>query len=191
LNLGSGVAVGIGLVGKSLPVEAAGILLDMVKCVVVEIERAVAGCSVAFIPGKLRLGLGIHVNPDKTLFIDVDVEREQAVLRSVKARKILVERGLGKLSIHTIGPAVVFARQDIVLAIILNNDWEGSVTADIVEALDCALGIANEEEVEACFSIADPGASLLESHLVCKQDPFLGEDGSSFKFVDVVRLVPC
>jgi hypothetical protein len=191
LDLGSGVAVGTGLVGKSLPVKAAGILLDMIKRVILKIERAVAGCSVAFIPGDFRLGLGIHVDPDKALLIDVSVKREQAVLGSVKTRKILVQRSLGKLSVHTIGPAVVLARQDIVLAVILDNNREGSVTADVVETPDGALGIANEEKVKASFSVANPRASLLKSHLVCEQDPFLGKDGTSFKFINVVRLVPC
>lgn len=189
LNLSGGVAVGVGLIGKGLPVEAACILLNMVELVILKVERAVARS--VLIPGNLRLGLSIHVDPDETLVINMDVEREKTVLGSVKARKILVQRGLGKLSIHTVGPAVVLARQDVVLTIVLDNDRESSVTADVVETADSTLSVADEEEIKTSFSITNPGASLLEAHLVSKQNPFLGEDGSSFKFINVVRLVPC
>jgi hypothetical protein len=189
LNLSSSVAVGVGLVGKSLPVEAASILLNMVELVILKIERAVA--SSVLIPGDLRLCLSIHVDPDKTLVINVNMKREKTVLGSIKARKILVQRSLGKLSVHTVGPAVVLARQDVVLTIVLDNDRKGSVTADVVETADSTLSVADEEEIKTSFSVADPRASLLKSHLVSKENPFLGEDGSSFKFIDVVRLVPC
>ena len=189
LNLGGGVAVGVGLIGKSLPVEAACILLNMVELVILKVERAVARS--VLIPGNLRLGLSIHVDPDETLVINMDVEREKTVLGSVKARKILVQRSLGKLSVHTVGPAVVLARQDVVLAIVLDNNREGSVAADVVETADSTLSVTDEEEIKTSFGITNPGASLLEAHLVSKQNPFLGEDGSSFKFINVVRLVPC
>lgn len=189
LNLSSSVAVGVGLVGKSLPVEAASILLNMVELVILKVKRAVA--SSALIPGNLRLGLSIHIDPDETLVIDMDVKREKTVLGAIKARKILVQRSLGKLSVHTVGPAVVLARQDVVLTIVLDNDRKSSVTADVVETADSTLSVADEEEIKTSFSVANPGASLLEAHLVSKQNPFLGEDGSSFKFINVVRLVPC
>jgi hypothetical protein len=85
---------------------------------------------------------------------------------------------------------VVLAGQDSVLAIVFHDNWEGSVPADVVETSDSTLSILDEKEIETSFSVTDPRASLLKSHLVGEQDPFLREDGPSLKFIDIVGLVP-
>jgi len=124
-------------------------------------------------PRVLRDRLGIHVDPDKALGIDVGVKREETVLGAIETRKILIKRSLGKLTVHTIRPAVILAGQDVVLAIILDNNGKSTVTADVVKAPDSTLRISDEEEVETSFSVSHPGSSLVEAHLVGEQDPFL------------------
>lgn len=124
-------------------------------------------------PWVLRHGLGVHVDPDKALGIDVSVKREETVLGAIKSGEILIQRSLGKLTVHTVRPTMVLAGQDVVLAIILDNDGKSTVTADVVKAPDSTLCISDEEEIETSFSISNPGASLVEAHLVSEQDPFL------------------
>lgn len=64
------------------------------------------------------------------------------------------------------------------------------MSTNVVEPVDLAILVLDEEELKASFFISYPRSAFGEAELVCHQDPFLGEDGSSFKFVDLLGTIP-
>ena len=57
---------------------------------------------------------------------------------------------------------------------------------NVVEPVDLAILILNQEELEASFFVSDPRSAFWEPELMRHQNPFLGEDGSSLEFIDLL-----
>ena len=144
--------------------------------------------------------------------------RQETVLRCVEMRLILEERSLGERALHGVAPSVELAREDghltrlnhrILLAFLLAaNDGERAVPTNVVEGVDVAVAVLDQEEVIAGHLEANVFASLGEAlqaervrescysdktmaHVrVADEKPFLAEDGSPFQLVDRIRTTP-
>lgn len=64
------------------------------------------------------------------------------------------------------------------------------MATDVVEAINLSLLVSDQEELKASLFKAHPRTILSKPELVCDENPFLGEDGSSLKFVNFLRVVP-
>lgn len=164
------LAVGAVLIGQSLPVVIDIFLRSMIKLVVVEAERLMSGEAINARkvrgPGNFRLQLGIHVDPDKASLVDMNMKREQSVLLLIEALQVLILGSLCQLTVETIRPSMILARQDTGCSVVLGDDREGSVPANVVETSDNTLVVSDKEEVEASLLVADIGTTLGKSNFV-------------------------
>ena len=67
---------------------------------------------------------------------------------------------------------MVLAREDPGSSLLLGDDWEGSVAADIVEAIDVVLTVTDQDELVLCDIEFEVIAWLGEAGLVCDEHPF-------------------
>lgn len=94
------------VVGQDLPVVGALHLPAVVEYIVVEVKLVVLllliGSQEVLLPRDLGHGLGVKVDPDEAVAVDVHVDGEQAVLGLVEARELLISRCLGQVATETI-----------------------------------------------------------------------------------------
>lgn len=105
-------------------------------------------------PGNFRLRTSIQVHPDKSILVNMDMEGQKAVRGLVESREILISRRLGELAVEAVRPPVVFARQDAVVALLLGNNGEGPVSADVVECVDGPGAIFSDDKFKASHLIS-------------------------------------
>jgi hypothetical protein len=109
----------------------------------------------------------------------------------VKAFHVLIPRCFGKLAIETIGPAMVLTGKNLRVALFLSDNWEGSVSANVVETFDISLSVSTEEELEAGFLESYPVTGVGESQPVRDENPSPGEYRPPLKLIEFLRFVPC
>lgn len=141
------------VVRQDLPVVVALHLPRVVKHVVVKVvvfePRLLVNPFKVVLPRHLGHLTRIHVDPDKPVLVDVDMQREQAVFRLVKILHVLVPGRLGQLAVQPIRPPVILACQHAVVASLLGHNRECPVPADIVEGVDVVLSVPGDDELEA------------------------------------------
>ncbi|KAI6774900.1 hypothetical protein HG530_001658 [Fusarium avenaceum] len=142
------------VVRQGLPVIIAAHAPSMVKVVVFEVERFVSRHFVDVVelgrPILRRLG-GVQVDPNKPLGINLNMNTKKAVIALVKTLHVIVSRCFGKLSVQTIRPPMIFARKYACLAFIPRHDREGSMAANVMEAIYLPVFVLDEEELESCL----------------------------------------
>ena len=146
------------VVGYNLPVASSVHFPGVVEFKVIPVDPVVPWKLVNALkiirPGNLWLGFAIQADPDKTVLVNVGVYREETILAFVEMGQVLITRGFGKLAVETIGPAVIEASKDLGLALLLGDQRESSMPADIVESIDVALAVLTQHKLEACYVIA-------------------------------------
>ena len=142
---------------------------------------------------------------------------QETILRRIEMRLILEERRLGERTLHRVAPSVELAREDghltrfdhgILLALLLASyDGECAMPADVVERVDVAVAVFDQEEVVTGHLEADVFASLGETLMtdvrdsesaemvvtyvgMAYEEPFLAENRSPFQLVDRIRAIP-
>ena len=116
--------------------------------------------------------------------------RKESVLFLLETGKILIARCLGELAIESIRPAMIVAFEDLRATLISLDDREGTMSANIVEAVDVAFAITTEYELEASDVEFQPVTWLCESDFVSAEQPFPGEDGTTLKLIHLLRCIP-
>jgi len=81
---------------------------------------------------------------------------------------------------------MVLAGEHTRLAFLFGYDWKRPVSTDVVEPIDLSLVVSDKEELEPGFCKSYPGTTFRKSELVGHEDPFFGEYGPPFKFVDIL-----
>lgn len=65
------------------------------------------------------------------------------------------------------------------------------MATDVVKAIQVTLSITSDDKLVTCRVELEPVTSLWKSVLVRDEEPFLGEDGASFKLKHLWGGVPC
>lgn len=106
----------------------------------------------------------IQVDPDEANGIDVHMDRKEAMVLFVERRDGVEARGLGKFSVYTVRPAVIFAGEDLGVSRLFCDDWKGSVPADVVEAVDgLSVFVQAQHKSIACLLEAEKVSRLGEA----------------------------
>lgn len=175
------------VVGKDLPVEVAFHGVRVIEVIIVKIELLesllLVGTFELLVPRYLRNFVRVHVDVNEAVGVNVNVDWEEAVFGLVEAFKILVARGLRQLAIQTIRPSMVFAREDLRVALLLLDDGVGSVSANIVEGVDLAIAVLRDNKVVVGTVVAQPITRLLKTRLVCEDQPSARENGAPLELV--------
>jgi hypothetical protein len=99
------------------------------------------------------------------------MDLEEVVLGLVEARQLLVPRCLGEVPAQPVGPAVVLTREDVAVALVLGDDGEAAVPADVVEGVDDALVVPDDDKLVAGDLVPDPVSRVGDPGLVCGEQP--------------------
>lgn len=183
------------VVCQDLPVILAVQLVGIIEVVVVEVVGLVSVLLVdvfeVLLPRHLGRLVCIHIHPDKAVDIDLDMDAKEPVLALVEAIQFLVLRGFGQRAVQSIGPAVIPAGQDfgIPFALLLDHGVR-TVSADVVERVDGALPVTDDEEVKTRNLIPQPVAGFLQPRAVGDEKPSPGEDGAAFELIHLRGGVP-
>ncbi|KAI6765722.1 hypothetical protein HG530_006792 [Fusarium avenaceum] len=152
------------VVGEDLPVVVTLHLPDVVEVVVVKVvvREALVGIEIVkvILPGDLRDLGTVHVDPDEATGINLDVNGKKTVLGLVKA-----------------GAGIT------VVTLLRSDNGESTEAGDVVEGVDVVVLILGNDKLEVGDLILEPVAGLLESGLVCGEEPLLGEDGTLLELV--------
>lgn len=139
----------------------------------------------------LDVGLScLEVDPDEACRINPNVDRQKPVLALVEPFYRVESRSLGEVAFEAVGPAVVFAAENAGFAGALLHNRVRAVSTDIVEAVDVALAVLDQEEGEIGVHKRDVLARLLEPEVMRDEYPFSGNDGSSLQLVQFRRSIP-
>lgn len=148
------------VVGQDFPVVLSLQLPGVVELVVLKVVGSepllLLGAVKGVGPGNFRLRTGVQVHPDESILVNVDMERQKAVGGLVESSEILISRGLGELAVEAVRPPVVFARQDAVVALLLGDNGEGPVSADVVECVDGSGAVLGDDKFKAGHLISQP-----------------------------------
>lgn len=176
------------IISQNLPVIFAFERISVVKIVVVEVVGFVAFLLVdvpeMFLPRHFWDFIRIHIDPDKAINVDLEVDSEKTVLLLVEVAQLLVFRSFGKFAIQSVRPAVVSTGEDLgISGTLFLNDRVCTVSTHVVECVDIALSVTSDDEVETCKLITNPVAGFLQPHAVGDEEPPLGEYSSALQLV--------
>ena len=132
----------------------------------------------------------VKVDEDQTLVSDMGADWVQSVLCLVKVGDVLELWGLCKVTVGVVGPAVVETAQHDGGALLLSHHRVRSVTADVVEGLDLALLVLDEEELHPHEVVGVVVSSLLKGGGVRSVQPRLHEYGTLLQVKDLLRKPP-
>lgn len=96
----------------------------------------------------------------------------------------------GEVPLEAVGPSVVFAGEDGGGSLAVRHDGVCAVAADVVEAVDGAVAVADEEEGEVGYVEGEVVACFGEAGGIGEQHPALGEDGTTLELVHGFGAVP-
>ena len=182
------------VVGQNLPVVLSVHFPAVVEHVFIEVVVLEPGLLVdtseVLVPGNLRLFSGVHVDKNKAILVDMDMDGEQVVLGLVEAIEVLVTRSLCEIAVQAIGPSVILARKHEAVSLLLCDDGEGTVSADVVERMNAPFSVLDDNELVAGQVIPDPVSRVGDSGFVGREEPLPGEDGTSLQLVHSLRRVP-
>ena len=66
---------------------------------------------------------------------------------------------------------MITASQDVDFAALLLDDRIRSVPANVVESVDIALTISDDDDVKPCNGVSEVLARLVQSRSMCKEQP--------------------
>lgn len=148
----------------------------MVKFVLAEVEFLESLLFVdtfeIFFPGDWIRRI-VEIDPYEAQCINMHMCREQALAFFLEPRDIVELRGFGQFSVEAVRPPMVLARKNLHIALILRDEGEGTMTANIVKAVQVTLPIKAQNKGEPSLLKPKKVAGLCEAQLVGYQDPLL------------------
>jgi len=85
---------------------------------------------------------------------------------------------------------VVLAGQEAIVALGLGDDWESSMSTNVVECIYSTRVISGNDVLEASDVVVYPVSILGKSRFVRGEKPLLGEDASPLKVIHLLGRVP-
>lgn len=89
---------------------------------------------------------GFQIDPYKSCLVDMNMNRQETMLAPVESFDRIEARSFGEISFQAIGPAVVFTAQNAGGTTFLLDDGVCTVPAGIMEAVDVAAAVTDEEK---------------------------------------------
>ena len=136
-----------------------------------------------------RLGLEIEIDEEQPApFADLD--RQQRIILLVEPGGLAEGRRGPQPPVGAIDPAVVFAAQHLAMARAVIHEMPGTVAAEIVEAPQGPLAIADDEDAPARDLGGDVIAGIRQLRDRPQELPFPGKDLAPLALEDVGPVIP-
>lgn len=164
------------VIRKCFPVIVTVHMPCMVKFILAEVEFLESLLCVdtfeIFFPGDW-IRRRVEIDPDEAQCINMHMYRKQNLIFFLEPLDIIELWGFGQFSVEAVRPPMVLARKNLHIALILRDEGEGTMAANIVEAVQVTLSIQAQHKGESSFLKAKKIAGLCEAQLVGDQDPLL------------------